>query len=279
MWNEINFNLSKPAEQQLFGSAGRSERGFRKLLAALDTQYRIGLPPAFFGYTSEGIPDPKGNTTIGMGYTHHGLKIVATGSTACKMLADRSGAIHAALMMAAQTIIPMHQRSGEHSAWFQPFERPFYVKSLGVGNGNRENFWTIAAKRVNEGSSWLSEAERKIPNVMGRSLMRQAVLLINDGDELEGNVSELLAKSTIGGRHWNETGTEFGQRLAIKLRSVGGYTFMPAGGSRGGLVLKDVEFTMCGAFEGPWFLGRLKIEARGQLTPATGAWTRMSVAA
>lgn len=279
MWRQIDFNVNPEAEKRLFGVAGRSERAFRKTLAALNTKHKIGLPPEFFGYGDDGQANPAGDTTIGIGYTHRGLRLVATGSTACELLGDRAGAIHAALMLEAGTILPISDRTGEHTANFLPFERPFFIQSLMVGKKTSDNFWFQAAKAVQAGSSWLKEADRKIPNVIGRSLMRQAVLLINDGDDLEGNVGTHLAPSLVGKRHWNETGAEFGQRLGIKLHAVGGHTYVRHGPVGSRLVLKNVELSMRAEFGGPWFVGRLKIEGRGQLIPASGVWIEQAEAA
>ena len=279
MWSEMNFTLSPAAELQLFGEQGRSERAFRKLLAALDTKYAIGLPSAFFTYTEDGKPDASGDTTIGMGYTHNGLRVVATGSTACGMLDAFGGNIHYALIREANTMIPMHHRSGEHTASFTPFARPYFLKSLTLGKTHPQSFWYQAAKAVDEGSTWLKEADRKLPRTIGRGLMRQSRLLIDDGDDLEGNISSLLAPSIAGERHWNETGTEFGQRLKVQVHAVGGHTFVRVGERGLRLTLKKLEFSMCGEFTGPWFIGRQKNEAGCQLTPASGAWVSMKEAA
>lgn len=279
MWAELDFILNPDAESRLFGSQGRTERGFRKTLAALNTKYGIGLSSDFFGYTDEGIANPHGESTTAIGTTPRGLRLIATGSSACEHLSDRSGAIHAALMQEAMQILPMASRSGEHTAWLTPFGRPFFIKALMVGKTKGDNFWFQAARAVQNGSTWLKEADRKLPNVIGRSLMRQAVFLAKEGDELEGNVAELLGKSIAGGRHWNETGTEFGQRLGIKMHAVGDHTYVRHGPVGLRVMLKNVEFTMRGDFGGPWFVGRLKIEGQGQLLPATGAWCQRAEAA
>lgn len=279
MWAEINFTLPPAAEARLFGGRGRSERGFRKTLAALNTKYVIGLPAAFFGYTDEGVANPAGDTTIGIGVTRNGLRLVATGSSACRLLEDRAGAIGAALMFESQAMIPMTSRSGEHAADFRPYTSPFYVQSLCVGKSTKDNFWFQAAKAVQDGSTWLKAADRKLPLTIGRSLMRQAVLLCNEGDDLEGSVGDLLARAVTGEQDWRETGLKFGQRLDVRVHAVGGHTYVPVGPVGHRLVLKDVEFTMKVALVGPWFVGRLKIEGRGQVQPSTRAWSQLEKAA
>lgn len=118
-----------------------------------------------------------------------------------------------------------------------------------------------------------------MPKTIGRSLMRQAVLLIEEGDDLEGSLGDHLGKSVSGERHWRETGLEFGERLAITIHSVGGHTYAPHGSGGLGLVIKNVEFTMKVALEGPWFVGRLKIEGRGQILRSTSQWCAHAVAA
>jgi hypothetical protein len=265
MWCELSFKLSPEVETALFKESGRSPRGFRKLLAALDTRHSIGLPPRFFGYGEDGKADPKGDTVIGMGYTASGLRIVATGSTACDLLSDRAGAIHAALMTEAQAFIPLLRTEGEHGMEFLPFARKYVIPSLAVGKGTKDNFWYQASDAVKAGSSWLAEADRKIPTTISRGLMRHAMTLLMDNDDIDGPVEDLLGKSMRGERAWFETGQEFQKRLNIKLTAVTGHTFVQAGGISGRLCLKGVEFTMNAALMGPWFVGRLKIEAAGQL--------------
>jgi len=279
MWHRLDFKLTTEAQANLFKGAKRSEKAFRKLLAALDTQYQIGLPPAFFGYGANGQPDSRSEITIGMGCTPNGLSIAATGSTASALLLDRAGAINAALMHAAQALIPMSNRGGEHEANFLPFARRYFISNLAVGNQKSSSFWARAATAVRNGSNWAQEADRKIPMAISRGLLRQAVLLAREGDDMEGNVGQLLAKSLVDGVHWKETGNEFGKRLNVQIHSVGGHTYAKLDENRTRLVLKNIEFSMNGQFEGPWYVGRLKIEGQGLLVPAARQWVQQASAA
>lgn len=279
MWHRLDFKLTAEAEANLFKGARRSEKSFRKTLAALDTQYQIGLPPVFFGYGEDGQPDSRSEITIGMGCTPNGLSIVATGSTASALLIDRAGAINAALMHAAQALIPISSRGGEHEANFLPFARRYFISNLAVGNQKSSSFWARAATAVRNGSSWTKEADRKIPLAISRGLLRQAVLLAREGDDMEGNVAPLLAKSLIDAVHWKETGHEFGKRLNVQIHSVGGHTFAKLDENRTRLVLKHIEFSMNGQFDGPWYVGRLKIEGQGLLVPAAREWGQQACAA
>lgn len=269
MWCRLDFLLSADAEKNLFRGASRSQVLFRKTLAALDTQYRIGLPPEFFGYGSDGKPDSRTEITTSIGTTANGLSITAIGAQACSVLRDRSGAINAALMHAAQALVPMHCREGEHTANFIPVTQRFYIANLAVGKSKADTFWVRAADAVKTGSSWMAEADRKIQHAISRGLMRQAVFLVRQGDDLDGNVEQLLAQSESDGKHWRDTGHTFGERLKVKLLGVGGHTFASLGEHRGHrLVLRGVEFTMQGDFHGPWYVGRLKIESQGLIIPS-----------
>jgi len=272
MWHRLDFKLGPQAEDHLFKGRLRSEIAFRKLLAALDTKYGIGLPPQFFGYGAEGRPDPKAEITIGMGCTPGGLCIVATGSAASQLLRDRAGAVNAALMHEAHALIPMVNRGGEHEANFLPFERRFFISNLAVGKQGSSSFWARAASAVKSGSTWMNEADRKIPYAISRGLFRQCVFLCREGDDLEGNVGPVLSKSLVDGAPWLDTGAEFGRLLDVKLHAVGGHTFAKLDENRTRLVLRNVEFTMRGDFTGPWFVGRLKIEGQGLLVPSSRAW-------
>jgi hypothetical protein len=272
MWMELRFQVSAAAEARLWGGAPRTARVFRKTLAAISTKHAIGLPPLFFGYTDDAQADPSGDCVIGMGWTPAGLRIVATGQTACSLLAEKAGAIHAALMIEAQHILPLHSASGEHGATFLPYARPFFIQSLAVGSTVKDNFWFRAAQAVDSGSSWLHEADSKIALAISRSLMRQAFMLLDGGDEVEGNVAPLLAKSMLGAVPWSETGCAFGNKLSVKLHRVGGQTYVPAGGAGHRLCLRDVEFTMQAQLGGPWFAGRLKNQAAGQVMASTRPW-------
>jgi hypothetical protein len=271
MWAEVNFKLSEQAEHALFGSAGRSPRAFRKMLAALDTKYGIELGPDFFGYAEDGGPKTSGevDTTTGIGRTPNGLKIVTIGMKATARLHKKAPLIHSALINQAACMIPMSSRAGEHSANFLPFERRMVIRNLCVGHARPGDFWFATSEAVNKGATWVELADRKIPKFIGRALMRQAVLHANEGDDLEGNVANLLAQSITEGRHWRETGEEFGQRLGIKLLGVKGHTYIKIADVRPAIILKDVEFSMRGEFTGPWLLGKLKIEAQGLLLKST----------
>lgn len=265
MWSELSFKLTEDVEKSLFHGQRRSSRGFRKLLAALSTQQSIGLPPLFFGYGDDGKPDSKGDTVIGMGWTSTGMRILATGPTACELLALKGGAIHAALMTAAEAFIPIHRQDGAHGMDFLPFARRYVIPSLAVGNSEKGSFWYRTADAVKEGSSWLIQADRKIPTTISRGLMRYAMTLLRDDDDIDGPLEELLGQSMSGERPWFDTGQEFQKRLNVQLHSVASHTFVQAGNINGRLCLKGVEFSMNADLMGPWMVGRLKIEAAGQL--------------
>lgn len=279
MWIAFDFELTAQAEYNLFGEAGRSERGFRKLLAALSTRHHIGLPPDFFGYTDEGVPNPKGEATIIMAYSRRGMRLVGIGTSACALLYEKIGAIHAAMMTHANCIIRLTERSGQHAADFTPIFRRYYLRSLMLGKAKAGSFWIRAADAVKAGSSWQAEADRMLPKMLGQHLLRQLVLLDRGGDGVEGNVTESLALALRGEESWQTAGQAFGRRLGIQVHSVAGHTFARVGGGGVRVVLKDIEFTMKANFEGQWFLGRDRIEGSGELQPATREWVQAKAAA
>jgi hypothetical protein len=279
MWTAFDFVLTAQAEHNLFAGTGRSERGFRKLLANLSTRHDIGLPPDFFGYTEEGEPNPKGEATIIMAYTRRGLRLVGIGHTACALLRDKIGSIHAAMMTHANSIIRVARRSGQHAVDLTPFAKPYYLKSLMLGKAKAGSFWIRAADAVKAGSSWETEVGRILPKMIGQHLLRQLVQLHREADGVDGNVMECLAQALHGEESWQDAGQAFGRRLGIQVHRVGGHTFAKVGAGGGRVVLKDIEFTMKANFEGPWFLGRHRIEGNGELQAATGAWTQARAAA
>ena len=274
MWTQIDFSLTPKANESLFGGEPRTGRTFRKLLAELDTKHGIGLPSSFFGYGPDGLVDPGADITIVMGYTHGGLRLVGLGYAACKLINDRAGAINAALMHAANALIPMNVRGGEHGATLLPFARNYYLKSMAVGKSQKKCIWNDFADQVKAGAKWYEVADRMLPLFISRSLLRQAVLLIREGDDINGNVEPLLAKSEQGEVPWKDTGKTFGNRLGVKVHNVETHTFADLGDGRHRLILKGVEFTMRAELEGPWFIGRLKMQGNGEIYPATGAWTQ-----
>lgn len=280
MWTQADFNLSCRAEAALFGDRGRHERAFRKLLAALDSRHAIGLPPSFFGYAADGKPDPAGYTAIGMGRTKNGLRILATGAAASQVLQDRIGAIHAALMITAETIIPLNMRSGAHEANFLPFERGCYIHNLAVGKISSTCFWSQIAEKVKAGSTWEAEASRAIQRSVGDGLFQQARMLLEQGDDVHGNVEPMFSPLIEGEATFLSTIKAFQERLCVRLHKVHGHTYAKVGdGGAARLVLKGVEVTMKGHFTGAWSIGRLKIEARGQLLEAQRVWQTQELAA
>ena len=265
MWCRVDFSLTEPLEATLFRGHQRTPERFRKTLAALDTQYRLGLPSAFFGYGPDATRDPQAEITFGIGTTGRGLVLTAIGAPSCECLFERSGAINAALMHAAQGLVPMHVTQGEHEADFIPFPMPYKVARLAVGETRKNSFWMRADAAVQAGSNWMDETRDRIAKTISHHLMRQAVFLAREGDDLDGNVGHHLARSLADGAPWSKTGKDFGERLDVRVTSVGGHTFAALHNRPHRLMLTDVAFTMKATFSGPWFVGRLKGEAQGMV--------------
>lgn len=272
MWHRLDFLIPPEAEGRLFGDKPRSQRGFRKLLAAASTKYGIGLPPHFFGYGPDGRPDPKAEISISMGWAPRGLFLLGIGQESSRLLLDRSGAINAALMHEAQALIPMSSRSGEHDANFLPFERRFYIHNLGLGKVSADTFWMRAAKAVQEGSTWLREADRKLSQAVSRGLLHQALYLIDQGDDLEGSMAALLSYARSGERTLSQVLLEWQAALDVRIAAVASHTYDRLDEHRTRLILKGVELTMRADLTGPWLVGRMKIEGEGLIRPSTRAW-------
>lgn len=271
MWHQLDFRLSAEAESRLFKGKPRSPMAFRKLLAAMSTRHQIGLPSQFFGYGEDGKPDSKAQITFSMGWSPNGLFILAIGSAAAEVLINRAGAINAAMMHEAQALIPMNSRNGDHEAHLLPFPRRYFINNLAVGKQARDSFWMRASDAVQAGSTWEAQAGRKIATTISRGLMRQAVTLVREGDDLDGSLSAVLAGSIAGDRAWFETGQELQKRLNVTLHRVGGHTYVKDE-HRSRLVLKSLEFTMQAELGGPWLVGRLKIEGQGILRLSCREW-------
>jgi len=278
VWTRLDFLVNEAATAALFRGQATAQ-GLRKLLARLDTEYRIGLPSTFFGYGEDGAPDSQAVITTSFGTTRNGLSITAIGAPACEVLSERSGALNAALMHAAQALIPMHVRSAEHTADFLPFARRYYIGRLAVGNANSQSFWSQAVDAIKAGSSWMEQAPRKIPQTIARGMFFQARHLCELGDELEGNMSAMLSRSFADGAPWGETKMAFYERLDVQLLSVAGHTYAPLHNRPHRLLLKGVEFTMKAQLDGPWFVGRLKGESQGLLVPSFKAVQALEAAA
>lgn len=269
MWTDIHMPLTPEAELRLFGAKGQNRTFLRKKLAALNDQRQIGLPPEFFGYRADGQANDRGETTTGIGTYAGGLRFVATGSRACELLQDKAPRIHSALINETNSLIPMHVRSGEHGLEFLPYERQMAIRSLCVGHARKGDYWYGAAESAHKGADWLGLLERKVPNYLTQCLMKQGVLLAQNGDDCPGGLEPLIIKALPIKSTWSEAHSELKAKLGIKLLSVAGHTWMKRERGNALVVLKDVEFSIRANLIGPWFAGRMKIEARGELINAT----------
>lgn len=269
MWTNLHMPLSPEAERALFGEHGRTRTGFRKKLAAMDTRYGINLPPEFFGYGPDGKANDRGQTTIGIGTYRDGLRLVAIGSKACELLQDKGPKIHSALIDSANALVRMHVASGEHSLEFLPYERDMVIRDLCVGKAVKGNYWYGAAESVRDGASWMDLGDRKIPDYIVKSLMNQAMILARDGDDCDGGLDEIIGKHLPINVSWSPAHLELKNRLRIKLLSVGGQSWLKREHGCSLVHLHDVKFSIRANLSGPWFAGRMKIEARGELLHAT----------
>jgi hypothetical protein len=269
MWTDVHFPLPNEAEVSLFGSGGRSPTLFRKSLAALNMRYSLGLPPEFFGYKALGLANDTGETTIGIGTFKNGLRLVAVGSQSCELLQDRAPLIHSALIRQTNELVAMNVRSGEHGFEILPYERSMVIRNLCVGHARSGDYWYGAAEKAQKGESWMHLGERKIPNYLIQCIMTQGRLLAQNGDDCPGGLEDYIIKAMPTKGSWSDSHSELKSRLAIKLHSVAGHTWVKRDKASSLVVLKDVEFTIRANLSGPWFAGRMKIEARGEFLNAT----------
>ena len=269
MWTDIHLPLTPEAEERLFGPRGRDRTFFRKKLAALNTQYQLGLPPEFFGYSADGQSNDRGETTIGIGTYAGGLRLVSIGSQASELLQDKAPRIHSALITETNSLIPMHVRSGEHGFELLPYERRLVIRSLCVGHARKGNYWYGAAQAVQSGESWMNLVERKVPNYLTQCIMKQGVILAQNGDDCPGGLESLIIRALPVKSTWSDAHTELKAKLGIKLQSVADHTWLKRENGNALVVLRDVEFTIRANMTGPWFAGRMKIEARGEFITAT----------
>ena len=260
-----------------------SPRAYRKALAAISTQYGIHLPPAFFGYGEDGKNDPQAYTSISISASHRGLHLLAVGCTACRILQDYAGGIHSALIRVSGAMVSMHDRSGEHELGQLPFAKRYFLRSLMVGSSKSSGFWQRAADAVKAGSTWEVEADRKLPRTIGRGLLHQAVMLLEDGDDVEGSLAAFVGRQPPSPEEapqfLKDAGLEFGRRLDIRINSVKGHSYAASGPGPFKVVLQGIEFTCKAELGGPWVVGRNKIEADGLIYPSTRAWAQDRAAA
>ncbi len=269
MWTDIHLPLTNEAESKLFGPRGRDRTVFRKKLAALNTQYKLGLPPEFFGYRADGQANDRGETTLGIGTYAAGLRLVAIGSQACELLQDKAPKIHSALISEANALIPLHVRNGEHGCELLPYERRMVIRSLCVGHARKGDYWSGAAEAAQKGESWMTLVDRKVPNYLTQCIVKQGVILAQNGDDCPGGLENFIIKALPAKGTWSEAHSELKAKLGIKLLSVAGHKWLKRENGNSLVVLQDVEFSIRANLIGPWFAGRMKIEARGEFIHST----------
>jgi hypothetical protein len=169
-------------------------------------------------------------------------------------------------------------KSGEHGFELLPHERRMVIRSLCVGHARKGNYWFGAAEAVQMGESWLSKVDRKIPNYLTQCILKQGVILAQNGDDCTGGLEPLVIKALPVKSTWSPAHSELKSRLAIKVLGVDGHTWLKRENGSSLLVLRDVEFTIRAQMTGPWFAGRMKIEARGEFISATRLTASMPTA-
>ncbi len=286
MWRELTFAVPAGgfAARRMFpGDQQPNSREWRKLLASMNGRYGMGLPPEFFGangFQEDGSPLVGGASEARyvLRRTAGGVAIVALGASACAMLGQKAGLIHACLIRDCETMVPMTDRQGEHRISLSPWAKGYYIHELALGKGGYGK-WQQMAKDL-QGRGWTEGAGKEVALALYSSLQRQCVFLLNEGDEIDDEdglpqlaVGSLLQTALSGEASWSQIGARFMSALDVQVRSIGRHTFVPWGPcSKHHLVLRGVEFTMRASIDGPLFLGRMRIEGKGMVVPATGSW-------
>lgn len=243
-------------------------RDLRKLLARLNTEHQIGLPPQFFGYDESGAPDFTARPNFMLGEnSRDSVRIVAIGPEASQTLLETSGPIQAALIRDYKTLVHATMRGGAHA--IEPTGGNGYARCryhahrIVVGKTTFESWWWRSAAQFDAVGQWSARDHLRLADLIATGIFEQARTLLLSGDEVEGEMGEWLERC-IATEEPKVAQMMFTRRLGVQVESIAGYTAHRATGPRGlRVMLKGVEFTMAAHMQGPWVVGRNRIEGNG----------------
>lgn len=268
MYRQMDIQVPTFTETSPFHGARPTGRDLRKVLAKLNTEHQLGLPGWFFGYGPDGKPDNSAQPRITMGNNSQGsLRIVAIGSEASDLLLEKCGPIQAAMIRACDTLVHANMRSGPHildaSAGNGFAKTDYWMHRVVVGKTHYESFWWRSAHRVEAGGAWAEKDFALLSDIIADGIFEQARLQLQAGDELHGELGEWL-ENKLATEDAKTAQSLFKKRLGVTVLGIKGHTAHRATGPQGvRVMLKDVEFTMAARLEGPWIVGRNRIEGFG----------------
>lgn len=268
MYRQMDIKVPKKGATPVFQGSNPNGRDLRKVLAKLNTDYEIGLPPWFFGYGEDGKPDSRARPRISMGDNDPGsLRIIALGAEASDLLLAKSGAIQVALIRACGTLVHASMRSGPHSIRVSPNDgrapTTHTLHRLVVGKTKCTSNWWRAVKRIEAGGEWRESEFAMLGDLITTSIFEQARALLDEGDEVEGDLGEWL-EGELAKDDAKNVFSRFKTRLGLKVHSIGGHTATQSTGSQGlRVMLKNIDVTMVAKLDGPWIAGRNRIEGYG----------------
>lgn len=268
MWVEFDVQVPEHLRHRLYGDRGSQH--FHRHVAALTEKYGLNIPSKVFGYVENAVTGAReagpGFNPYVFGVTRNGLRMAAVGKESVAEMRVVAGLVHSMLMRECGTFLPMHDRSGEHSASFFPAPRPYFLKSMRVGLRQSRNYWVRQANRVlNENADWVDIAGDRIAMAIAYGFFLQAEYMVEqEDDEIEGDIGGWLY------HRWAEDSREFDkvkafkEHLDIRVLDVAN-TFFDTSKRHTLVVLGGVEFSMKAAFSLGWSTGRVRSEGRGQL--------------
>ncbi|MFC7436045.1 hypothetical protein ACFQNJ_16135 [Hydrogenophaga bisanensis] len=253
--------------RSLFPRGQPNETAFRKMVAALNTKYDVGLPSWIFGYADDQTVLSDRFPSVSFGLNRDSLRLSAIGQDACEVLTQRGYLLQAALIRELQCPVQVVDRSGEHALSYSRMPLRYYMRRLVVGKTRVDSYWWRSASTNN--GQWSENAKFRLAHLLGNALWEQACFLMDQGDELGGDIGEWL-ESMVGSEDPRTNWTlrsQFKLRLGIECVAVGdGHTAVRSTGTQGlRVMLRDVDFTAKADIQGLWWAGRGRIEGCGLL--------------
>lgn len=138
-----------------------------------------------------------------------------------------------------------------------------HIHRLVVGKTVPTSLWWRAVKRIEAGGTWEQREFDALADLLAGGVFEQAQALLAEGDEVRGELGEWL-EHKLATNPAKEVLPLFKKRLGLKVRSIGGHTATRPTGPQGlRVMLKSVDFTMTAKLDGPWIVGRNRIEGYG----------------
>lgn len=273
MYRQMDILIPEDIKKNVFPARNPTGKDLRKVLARLNTSHQIGLPSQFFGYDTNGRPDFAARPHFTMGANASGsLRVTAIGPLACETLLDKSGSIQAAFIREFESRIQASLRSGPHAISSTggnghiPIQ--YRIHRTVVGKTTHDSWWWRSAKRVEAGGVWSERDHGKLADLIANGIFEQAAELLQAGDEIEGDLGEWV-EAIQRNKEPKMAKMLFKKRMGLKVTAIEGYTLYRASGPQGlRVMLKGIELSMNADLQGPWIVGRNRIEGFGIVRPS-----------